>query len=141
MKLLRVLVLLLAVAGGCGSSDVPQAFENRPEIRDCGKASYTNTRPSLAPDAPVECLKEAHSVGEEAELRVQVQGVEGDDSQWWVRALDTGEVEVFVDQSGDPLRGGPAWVRYTCPELSFDEAGLPLFGADICEQTALSSDS
>jgi hypothetical protein len=134
--------LLVAVGSGCGSSsNAPEAFENRSEFTDCGKASYTNARTELAPDGPVDCLKRAHSAGDEAELRVRVQGTEGDDLRWWVRSLDTGEVEVFVDQSDDPLRSGSAWVRFVCPELRFGDSGLPLFGTDICESTSLDAES
>lgn len=141
MKPVCVLVLMLAVGSGCGSSDAPEAFENRAEFEDCGEASYTNARPELAPDGPVECLKRACSARREAELAVRVQGAEGADSGWWVRSLDNGEVEVFVDQSDDPLRTGPGWIRYLCPELQFDDSGLPLFGSDLCQQTSVEDES
>lgn len=130
-------LLFLVVLASCGTSRAPDAFESRAEFPDCGKASYTNARLELAPPGPVECLTRALAGGDEAELRVRVESVEGDDIRWWIRSTGSGEAEVFVDTSGDPNRGGPAWLRYACPELDFGEDGLPLFGSDVCDETAL----
>lgn len=122
---------------GCRGSDPPSAFEDRPELADCGEASYTNARTELAPSGPVDCLKRALAEGGEAELRVRVQTVEGDDVGWWVRSLGDGGGEVFVDASGDSQRGGPAWLKYVCADLDFGVDGLPLFGSDTCAETVL----
>ena len=97
---------------------VKERWEDRAGLPDCGSVVLSQGE-SLKRDAPSElaCLRDGHTSGEGAELKVQWPTVEGDPIFTWYRALPSGETESYVDSTEDAWGDG-GWSFSSCEDPS-----------------------
>ena len=81
---------------------VKERWEDRAALPSCGSVVLSQGE-SLKPDAPSElgCLREGHTSGKGAELKVQWPTTEGDPIFTWYRALPSGGTESYEDSTED----------------------------------------
>ena len=117
-----VVGLLAGVAAYALSLRDPASFRNRTSLHTCG--SVESSRTGIVPPEAVRCLEAAGRSGQGAELQVTLLTDEGDPVESYYRALPTGGVEIFTDNTQDAY-GSRAWLRELCAEST----GIPEPGA------------
>lgn len=113
-----VVGLLAGVAAYALSLRDPASFRNRTSLPTCG--SVESARTAVVPQEAVRCLESGSRSGQGAELRVTSFTTEGDPIATYYRALPTGGVEIFTDNTQDAY-GSRAWFRELCVQAT----GIP----------------
>lgn len=121
---------------------VPVEVTERAELPSCGHEVVQRTVQADGTWIDVydvearECFLAAYEAGEPAEFITDGLTVEGGRFQTIYRLLPSGELEIFVDSTQDPL-STPGWTRMVClsiREVDHYGTGVPGFIGDECDE-------
>lgn len=88
------------------------------------------------------CFLEAYEADQPAEFVTDGPTVETGRTRSIYRHLASGEIEIFIDSTEDPL-ATPGWTRVVCRSIRIDHEdprGIPVFVGDDCDEPVLVSE-
>lgn len=136
------------IAAGTASGEpsgvpIPVEFTDRVELPSCGHEVVERTTQGDLHDAEAtECFLAAYEAEEPAEFISDSLTPESGRIRTIYRLLASGEVEIFLDTTQDPL-STPEWTRTMClsiRRIDEDPNGVPIFMGDECDQPTVISD-